>query len=142
MVPRLKEGIPDRGEGKFSVVHPRGNLPYDRCEPVSPPQVAVSLSTIGSIRRQRVSAQESRKGRSLRQRESQWPRGTYSTGCLSEGNEGHEQDLLSLRGHQILLPHKGHNLLAARQKPIIKRQDSGSERAFYYSLLARGKMGD
>ena len=41
-----------------------------------------------------------------------------------------------------LLLHKGHDLLAARQKPIVKRQDDGGERAFYYSLLARGKMAD
>ena len=42
----------------------------------------------------------------------------------------------------LLLPHKGHDLLAARQKPIVKRQDGGRERAFYYSLLTRGKMAD
>ena len=29
-----------------------------------------------------------------------------------------------------LLPHNGHDLLTARQKPIIKRQDGGRERAF------------
>ena len=41
-----------------------------------------------------------------------------------------------------MLLYKEHNLLAVRQKPIVKRQDGGRERAFYYSLPARGKMAD
>ena len=60
------------------------DLPYSRCEPVDPPGVAVSLPTIGTIRRQLASARESRKGRSLRQRETQRLRGSHPTGRPSE----------------------------------------------------------
>ena len=86
-------------------------------------------------------ALESRKGRS--------PRETASAAERDLPNRSPVQGQLAMSRiyrpfvvARFLLPYKGHSLLVVRQKPVIERQDGGRERAFYYSLLAKGKMGD
>ena len=129
MVPTLKEGTPDAGASSQWCT-PETNPPTPGCEPMDQPEVAISLSTIGRVRRQPALARESRKG-------IPETRGvSVATRDLSHR--------LPVRGRlassktcpfaitRFLLGHKGHDLLALKQKPIIKRQDCGRERATFF----------
>ena len=127
MIPLFKEGnLTWRGK-MFSAVHPWGDLPYSRCEPVDPPEVAISVSTTG---KQPALAWESKKGRSLRQNKRQHLLGTYLTGCPSKVDWPWAGLEVLPESPNLWYHTKWHNPLTTRQKPVVKRQDGGTERAF------------